>query len=340
MKKKVLFIYCDGALTLAGNASEPFRFLPGVIRNLYFIRRHLDFELALITCRKDEEGLIDLKAQQKMLQLFEDEDILFDDLLTGLPTEEYPYDPASSIIIGGRPEDVQPAKETGCGFILIASQSRPLPPCRPSFVATGWDRIAEYLFAGERKADVRRITKETDIRISLNLDGTGHTEIATGISFFDHVLEQTGKHAGMDLLIQAKGDLHIDEHHTIEDTAIALGEALAKALGDKRGIERYGFCLPMDDCLCSVAIDFGGRPWLVYDVTFWREKIGEMPTEMFHHFFKSFSDAARMNLHIRAEGENEHHKAEGIFKALARAIKMAIRRDIYHFELPTTKGLL
>lgn len=200
--------------------------------------------------------------------------------------------------------------------------------------------MAEFLFAGERRASVVRTTRETDIRIELNLDGTGRTQISTGLGFFDHMLDQIGKHSGMDLTIQVKGDLEVDEHHTIEDTAIALGEALAKALGDKRGIERYGFCLPMDDCLCQVALDFGGRPWLVWDAEFKREKIGDVPTEMFLHFFKSLSDAARMNLNIRAEGTNEHHKAEGIFKALARALKMAIRRDIYHFELPSTKGVL
>ena len=172
------------------------------------------------------------------------------------------------------------------------------------------------------------------------MDGHGRTEISTGLGFFDHMLDQIGKHSGMDLTVRVKGDLEVDEHHTIEDTAIALGEALSKALGDKRGIERYGYCLPMDDCLCSVALDFGGRPWLVWDAEFRREKVGDMPTEMFLHFFKSLSDAARMNLNIRAEGVNEHHKIEGIFKALARSIKMAIRRDIYRFELPSTKGAL
>jgi histidinol-phosphate aminotransferase len=195
-------------------------------------------------------------------------------------------------------------------------------------------------FADERKAIVRRTTKETDIFISLDLDGTGKTDISTGIGFFDHLLDQIGRHSGMDLTVNAKGDLYIDEHHTIEDTAIALGEALLKALGSKRGIERYGFCLPMDDCLCSVAIDFGGRAWLVFDASFNREKIGDMPTEMIMHFFKSLSDAAKMNLNIKAEGENEHHKAEGIFKALARSIKMAVKRDPNNNELPSTKGLL
>jgi len=199
---------------------------------------------------------------------------------------------------------------------------------------------AEIMFVEERKAAVTRITQETDIAIQLDLDGTGKTAISTGIGFFDHLLDQIGRHSGMDLTVRTKGDLHIDEHHTIEDTAIAFGEALCKALGTKRGIERYGFCLPMDDCLCSVALDFGGRSWLVFDATFKREKIGDMPTEMFMHFFKSLSDAAKINLHIKAEGENEHHKAEGIFKAFARAIQMAIRRDMSNNNLPSTKGML
>ena len=196
------------------------------------------------------------------------------------------------------------------------------------------------LFAGERIAEVRRTTKETDIYIRLNLDGNVTCEISTGLGFFDHMLEQIGKHGGIDLTIRVKGDLEVDEHHTIEDTAIALGECLYKALGSKRGIERYGYCLPMDDCLCQVALDFGGRPWLVWDAEFKREKIGEMPTEMFLHFFKSLSDAAHMNLNIKAEGQNEHHKIEGIFKALARSIKMAVRRDIYHYEIPSSKGCI
>ena len=191
-----------------------------------------------------------------------------------------------------------------------------------------------------RKSQLSRKTKETDIFVEVNLDGHGRTEISTGLGFFDHMLDQIGKHSGIDLTVRVKGDLEVDEHHTIEDTAIALGEALLKALGDKRGIERYGYCLPMDDCLCSVALDFGGRPWLVWDAAFHREKVGDMPTEMFLHFFKSLSDAARMNLNIKAERTNEHHKIEGIFKALARSIKLAIRRDIYRYELPSTKGAL
>ena len=203
-----------------------------------------------------------------------------------------------------------------------------------------WNDIAKFLLDNERKAHVTRNTSETQIDIELSLDGEGKCKISTGLGFFDHMLEQIGRHSGMDIKINVTGDLHVDEHHTIEDTAIALGDALRIALGDKRGIERYGFTLPMDDCLCTVALDFGGRPWLVWDADFKREKIGEMPTEMFLHFFKSLSDSARMNLFIRAEGTNEHHKIEGIFKALARAIKMAINRDINNYSLPSTKGTL
>ena len=204
---------------------------------------------------------------------------------------------------------------------------------------TNWDRIAEFLFAGERTAEVQRTTKETDIRIRLNLDGNGTCHISTGLGFFDHMLEQIGKHGGIDLDITVKGDLEVDEHHTIEDTAIALGECIYQALGSKRGISAW-LCLPMDDCLCQVSLDFGGRAWLVWDAEFHREKIGDMPTEMFLHFFKSLSDSARMNLNIKAEGQNEHHKIEGIFKALARSIKMAVRRDIYHYEVPSSKGCI
>ena len=194
--------------------------------------------------------------------------------------------------------------------------------------------------ASERIAKQHRKTKETDINLTLNLDGSGNTVLNTGIGFFDHMLDGFARHGFFDLKIHVTGDLIVDTHHTIEDTAIALGECIYRALGSKRGIERYGYCLPMDDCLCRVALDFGGRAWLVWDAEFHREKIGEMPTEMFLHFFKSLSDAARMNLNIKAEGQNEHHKIEGIFKALARAIKMAVRRDIYHFEVPSSKGCI
>jgi imidazoleglycerol-phosphate dehydratase/histidinol-phosphatase len=203
-----------------------------------------------------------------------------------------------------------------------------------------WEKIYEFLKVGERVFEHRRETKETDINIKINLDGKGTSKVNTGIAFFDHMLDQIARHGNIDLEVTANGDLHIDEHHTIEDTGIALGEVFLKALGDKRGIERYGFCLPMDDCLAQVAIDFGGRNWIVWDAVFNREKIGEMPTEMFFHFFKSFSDAAKCNLNIKAEGQNEHHKIEAIFKAFAKAIKMAVKRDVNNMVLPSTKGIL
>jgi imidazoleglycerol-phosphate dehydratase/histidinol-phosphatase len=238
------------------------------------------------------------------------------------------YDLAGSYVIGDRETDRQFAENIGCKSLILGRDGMT------------WDKIAELLFAGERTAEVVRTTAETDIRVSVNLDGTGRCDISTGLGFFDHMLEQIGRHGMIDLTVRTRGDLHVDEHHTIEDTAIALGDCLLRALGDKRGIERYGYCLPMDDCLCSVALDFGGRPWLVWDAEFHRERVGDMPTEMFLHFFKSLSDNARMNLNIKAEGVNEHHKIEGIFKALARSLKMAVRRDIYHYELPSTKGML
>ena len=239
------------------------------------------------------------------------------------------YDIAGSYVIGDRETDRRFAENIGCGFLQIDAND-----------PASWDRAVSIAYGGERTAEVKRTTKETDIFVRLDLDGSGRCNIKTGLGFFDHMLEQIGKHGGIDLDIQVRGDLHVDEHHTIEDTALALGECILKALGDKRGIERYGYCLPMDDCLCSVALDFGGRPWLVWDAEFNRERIGEMPTEMFLHFFKSLSDAAKMNLNIRAEGQNEHHKIEGIFKALARSLKMAVRRDVYHYDLPSTKGML
>jgi imidazoleglycerol-phosphate dehydratase/histidinol-phosphatase len=257
------------------------------------------------------------------------------------------YDLANSYVIGDRLTDVELAANLGAKSIWLrdpegaaeelAAHDRTL---LPALITADWDRITEFLVAGERQTTAQRTTRETDICIALSLDGAGHTDIDTGLGFFNHLLEQLGKHAGLDLTVYVKGDLEVDEHHTIEDTAIALGEALRQALGDKRGIERYGYTLPMDDCLCSVALDFGGRPWLVWEAEFRREKIGDVPTEMFFHFFKSLSDAARMNLHITARGDNEHHKIEGIFKAIARSIKMAVRRDIYRYELPSTKGIL
>ena len=250
---------------------------------------------------------------------------------TGMLTEyiDNPdYDITGSYVIGDRETDRKLAENLGCRALILGDNGM------------DWNKIAEILFAGERVSTIKRTTKETDIEVCLNVDGSGRCDISTGIGFFDHMLEQIGRHGMMDLTVHAKGDLNVDEHHTIEDTAIVLGECFKKALGDKRGIERYGYCLPMDDSLCQVAVDFGGRPWLVWNADFKRERIGGMPTEMFLHFFKSFSDSAKMNLNIKAEGINEHHKIEGIFKAFARALRMAVKRDIYHFELPTTKGAL
>lgn len=374
--KRALFIDRDGTLVIEPpvdyqlDSLEKLEFYPKVFRNLYFIRKQLDFEFVMVT---NQDGLgtdsfpedTFWPAHNKMLKTLEGEGIRFDDILIdrSFPEENSPnrkprtgmlgrylsgeYDLANSYVIGDRLTDMQLAVNLGAKGIWLRSDDSEAqqllmenPAISPVLITDDWDRITEYLFAGERRATVRRTTKETDIFVEVNLDGHGRTEISTGLGFFDHMLDQIGKHSGMDLTVQVKGDLEVDEHHTIEDTAIALGEALSKALGDKRGIERYGYCLPMDDCLCSVALDFGGRPWLVWDAEFRREKVGDMPTEMFLHFFKSLSDAARMNLNIRAEGVNEHHKIEGIFKALARSIKMAIRRDIYRFELPSTKGAL
>ena len=374
--KRALFIDRDGTIVIEPpvdyqlDSLEKLEFYPKVFRNLYFIRKQLDFEFVMVT---NQDGLgtdsfpedTFWPAHNKMLKTLEGEGIRFDDILIdrSFPEENSPnrkprtgmlgrylsgeYDLANSYVIGDRLTDMQLAVNLGAKGIWLRSDDSEAqqllmenPAISPVLITDDWDRITEYLFAGERRATVRRTTKETDIFVEVNLDGHGRTEISTGLGFFDHMLDQIGKHSGMDLMVRVKGDLEVDEHHTIEDTAIALGEALSKALGDKRGIERYGYCLPMDDCLCSVALDFGGRPWLVWDAEFRREKVGDMPTEMFLHFFKSLSDAARMNLNIRAEGVNEHHKIEGIFKALARSIKMAIRRDIYRFELPSTKGAL
>ena len=371
--KRVLFIDRDGTIIAEPNNTfqvdtlDQLEFLPHVIRNLYFIRHKLDFEWVMVT---NQDGLgtpvypqenFD-RVQHKLLQILESEGIHFDrifidksfpednlptrkpntGMLTGYFNDE--YDLANSYVIGDRLTDVELAANLGCKAILInenidLTESGDLASV--TALQTGeWDRISEFLFAGERIATIKRKTNETDILVYLNLDGTGKADINTGLRFFDHMLEQIGRHSGCDLKIEVNGDLEVDEHHTIEDTAIALGEALLQSLGNKRGIERYGFTLPMDDCLCSVALDFGGRPWLVFEGEFKREYVGDFPTEMMMHFFKSLSDAARMNLNIRVEGENEHHKIEGIFKAFARAVKMAIKRDIYNYQLPSTKGKL
>lgn len=355
--KRILFIDRDGTLIEEPadeqiDAFEKLKFVRGVFRNLAFIRQHLDFEFVMVS---NQDGLgTDAFPEDTfwpvhnfILQTLEGEGITFDDIKidphfpednhpnrkpgTGMLTEYInnpDYDIAGSYVIGDRESDAQLAANLGCKALILGRDG------------LDWERITEILFAGERIAEVQRTTKETDIHVRMNLDGRGHCDISTGLGFFDHMLEQIGKHGMIDLYVRTKGDLNVDEHHTIEDTAIAIGECILQALGDKRGIERYGYCLPMDDCLCSVALDFGGRPWLVWDADFQRERVGDMPTEMFLHFFKSLSDAARMNLNIKAEGQNEHHKIEGIYKALARALKMAVKRDIYKFELPSTKGML
>lgn len=355
--KKVLFIDRDGTLIKEPedeqiDAFEKLVFVEGVFRNLAFIRNNLDFEFVMVS---NQDGLGTESFPEDtfwpvhnfILQTLKGEGIEFDNILidrhfpadnhpcrkpgTGMLTEyiDNPeYDLAGSYVIGDRETDAQLAENLGCKALILGKEGM------------DWEKIAELLFAGERVAEMVRTTKETDITVRLNLDGTGKCDIKTGLGFFDHMLEQIGRHGMMDLYVRCNGDLDVDEHHTIEDTGIVLGECIARALGDKRGIERYGYSLPMDDCLAQVCLDFGGRPWLVWDAEFKREKVGEMPTEMFHHFFKSVSDAARINLNIKAEGTNEHHKIEGIFKAFARSIRMAVKRDIYHYQLPSTKGAL
>ena len=366
--KRILFIDRDGTIIQEPEDEQidsfgKLKFVPGAIRNLIFLRQHTDYLFVMVS---NQDGLgTDAFPEDTfwpvhnfILDTLRGEGVEFDDILidphfpednaptrkpnTGL-VEKYmnnpDYDIPNSYVIGDRDTDRQFAKNIGCQFLQISPN--PSPSGRLGGVhPTSWDHVAEIAYGGERVAEVQRTTKETDIYVKVDLDGNGQCDIQTGLGFFDHMLEQIGKHGMIDLTVRVRGDLHVDEHHTIEDTALALGECLLKALGDKRGIERYGYTLPMDDCLCSVCLDFGGRPWLVWDAEFHRERIGEMPTEMFLHFFKSLSDAARMNLNIRAEGQNEHHKIEGIFKALARSLRMAVRRDVYHYELPSTKGML
>lgn len=357
MKQKYLFIDRDGTLIYEPkdeqvDSFEKLKFRKGVFKALTFIREHTDFKFVMVT---NQDGLGTSLFPEKnfwpiqnfIIETLNGEGISFDSILIDnhFPEDNSPYrkpgvemlrkyiddsecDMSGSYVIGDRESDAQLAKNLGCKSITIDDKSMP------------WNKISEIIFAGERVYEFRRKTKETDITIKVNLDKTSECNISTGIGFFDHMLEQIAKHGGIGLDIKANGDLYVDEHHTIEDTGLAIGECLKKALGDKRGIERYGYSLPMDDCLCQVALDFGGRPWLVWDADFHREKIGDMPTEMFFHFFKSLSDTALMNLNIKATGDNEHHKIEGIFKTFARALKMAIKRDIYTYELPSTKGKL
>jgi imidazoleglycerol-phosphate dehydratase/histidinol-phosphatase len=376
--KSVLFIDRDGTLIREPedeqiDAFEKLEFYPKVFQYLSKISKELDFEIVMIT---NQDGLgTDAFPEAEfwpihnfIIETFKNENIIFKAQFidrtfaidnaptrkpnTGLLTQYFSedYDLNNSFVIGDRLTDIELAKNlnakgiyindnTNLGTNEITVKYEELEP----FIAletNDWEAIYTFLKAKQRSGSISRTTNETDIKISLNLDGTGQSHINTGIAFFDHMLDQIARHGQIDLDIDVKGDLEVDEHHTIEDTAIALGELFSEALGDKLGIERYGFCLPMDDCLAQVAIDFGGRNWLVWDADFTREMIGKMPTEMFMHFFKSFTDGAKCNLNIKAEGVNEHHKIEAIFKAFAKAIKMAVKRDVEKMILPTTKGLL
>jgi len=366
--KKVLFIDRDGTLIFEPedfqvDAFEKLKFLPGVFTYLGKIARELDFELVMVT---NQDGLgtdsypeeTFFPVHEFMLEALRSEGIVFSEICidrsfarenkptrkpgTGM-LERYfseSYDLPNSFVIGDRETDVRLASNLGAKAIFIKNPNFELAAGEEAFQAESWREIYEFLKLPPRRAAHRRTTKETDIAVELNLDGAGRAEISTGILFFDHMLEQIARHGDLDLKIEARGDLEVDEHHTIEDVAIALGEAFSLALADKRGMERYGFVLPMDDCLAQVAIDFGGRNWIVWEADFRREMIGKMPTEMFFHFFKSFSDKALCNLNIKATGTNEHHKIEAIFKAFAKAVKMAARRDIASDALPSTKGKL
>lgn len=370
--KKVLFIDRDGTLILEPpdeqiDSLEKLEFYPGVFTWLSKIAAETDFELVVVT-NQDGLGTSSFPeetfwpAQNKMMKALENEGIKFSKVFIdksfarenkptrkpgiGLLTEFFTadYDLKNSFVMGDRITDVELAKNLGAKGIFLNDGSLTDKLVSQqlerycALTTTNWKDIYTFLTKPSRKASVVRTTKETDIRIDIDLDGSGKSSIETGLGFFDHMLDQLARHGNIDLSIKVKGDLHIDEHHTIEDTALALGETFLKALGDKRGIERYGFCLPMDDCLAQVAIDFGGRPWIVWEAEFKREKIGEMPTEMFYHFFKSFSDTSKSNLNIKVEGTNEHHKIEAIFKAFAKAIKMAIKKE--GNQLPSTKGTL
>ena len=378
--KKVLFIDRDGTIIKEPadyqiDSLDKFTFYPEVIFYLAKIAKELDYELVMVT---NQDGLgTDAYPEENfwpiqnfLLKTLKNEGIEFSDILmdrsfpeenslnrkpnTGLLKEKYlnstDYDLKNSFMIGDRMTDMEFAHNYGGKGIFIETHQElgndELKNDRDelekviALKTDSWQKIYEFLKLNDRIAEIHRKTNETDIHIKLNLDGTGKSDISTGIAFFDHMLDQLSRHGQMDLEINVKGDLEIDEHHTIEDTAIALGEVISKALGNKLGIERYGFCLPMDDCLAQAAIDFGGRNWLVWEADFKREMIGKMPTEMFFHFFKSFSDGAKANLNIKAEGTNEHHKIEAIFKAFAKAIKMAVKRDAEKMILPSTKGML
>lgn len=362
--KKVLFIDRDGTLILEPPITEQIdsleilEYYPGVFQWLSRIVRELNYELVLIT-NQDGLGTASFTeetfwpAHNKMLEAFKNEDIEFQEIYIdkSFPEDNAPtrkpktgllqkyiygnYDLKNSFTIGDRETDIELAENLGAeGIFLGENCSR-----KTALTTTSWKEIYQFLKAKPRTATIKRKTKETEISVYVNLDGTGQGTINTGLAFFDHMLEQITKHGNIDLKIEVKGDLEIDEHHTIEDTALTLGETFLKAMDSKKAIERYGFLLPMDDCLAQVALDFGGRPWLVWDAVFKREKIGDVPTELFFHFFKSFTDTAKCNLNIKAEGNNEHHKIESIFKAFAKAIKMAIQKN-ENYSIPSTKGTL
>ena len=374
--KKVLFIDRDGTLALEPadyqlDALEKLVFYPEVFTYLGKIAREMDYELVMVT-NQDGLGTDSFPednfwpVHQLLLNSFASEGIVFNEVLIdrSFPADNAPtrkprtgllnnylnnpaYNLNDSYVIGDRLTDMELAKNIGAKGIFLANdrslgQEETTTSLDESIAltTTHWKDIYRFLKLDQRQVIQKRTTNETHIELELILDGSGKSHIQTGISFFDHMLDQLARHGGMDVTLNVKGDLEVDEHHTIEDTAIVLGEAFANALGDKLGIERYGFCLPMDDCLAQVSIDFGGRNWLVWEADFKREMIGKMPTEMFMHFFKSFSDGAKANLNIKAEGSNEHHKIEAIFKAFAKAIKAAVRRDPDKMILPTTKGSL
>jgi imidazoleglycerol-phosphate dehydratase/histidinol-phosphatase len=375
--KKVLFIDRDGTLTLEPgdyqvDAFEKLVFYPEVFRYLSSIARELEYELVMVT---NQDGLGSdhfpeeefWPYQNHLVKSFENEGVVFSEIFidrtfpydkadtrkpgTGMLTgylDNPEYDLSASYVIGDRLTDMQLAKNLGAKGIFIDNNvdlgaNEVTDSALEETIALttkSWEAIYRMLLLKERAVRLERNTNETKISIDLNLDGAGKSQIDTGIAFFDHMLDQLARHGGVDLNIKTTGDLEVDEHHTIEDTAIALGESFARALGDKKGIERYGFTLPMDDSLAQVALDFGGRSWLVWEAEFKREMVGQMPTEMFYHFFKSFADGAKANLNIKAEGTNEHHKIESIFKGFAKAIKMAIKRDADKMILPSTKGTL
>ena len=377
--KKVLFIDRDGTLAIEPpldyqlDSFEKLEFYPKVFQYLGKIAKELDFELVMVT---NQDGLGTSSFPEAtfwpvhnfLVKTFEKEGIVFTEQIidrtfardnaptrkpnTGLLSHyiSSSYDLENSFVIGDRMTDIELAKNLGARGIFINNDNiegtdelTVTEDELENYIALetkDWSAIYEFLKAKDRTGSISRNTNETKIQIDLNLDGTGTSDISTGISFFDHMLDQISRHGQLDLVVNVKGDLEVDEHHTIEDTAIALGEVFAKTLGNKLGIERYGFYLPMDDCLSQVAIDFGGRNWLVWEADFKREMVGKMPTEMFFHFFKSFTDGAKCNLNIKAEGTNEHHKIESIFKAFAKAIKMAIKRDVEKMILPSTKGVL